>query len=134
MQKRSGGKEKRLYRSYGWLRSNRIDLENWDETPQVWFGGFCTKSPITNLQVSRSWRDIMPKKRNIDLLPQASNDYRFANGFQGRMFNLKRSAGAPVKVDFESLDEAPKVCSFCSRCCSTNSGETALSSNTSSTH
>ena len=40
----------------------------------------------------------MPKKRNIDVLPQASNDYRFANGFQGRMFNLKRSAGALVLI------------------------------------
>ena len=38
----------------------------------------------------------MPKKRSIDVLPQASNDYRFANGFQGRMFNLKRSA--PVLI------------------------------------
>ena len=79
-------------------RSGLEDLENWDDTPQVCTGGFCTQSPISNLQVSRSWRDIMPKKRNIDVLPQASNDYRFANGFQGRMFNLKRSAGAPVLI------------------------------------
>ena len=55
----------------------------------------------------------MPKKSDYDLIPQASNDYHFVNGFQGRMLNLKRSAGAQIKTDFESLDEAPKVGLFC---------------------
>ena len=55
----------------------------------------------------------MPKRSDYDLIPQASNDYHFVNGFQGRMLNLKRSAEVQVKTDSESLDEAPKVCIFC---------------------
>ena len=55
----------------------------------------------------------MRKKSNYDLIPQASNNYRFVNGFQGRILNLKRSAGEQIQTDFESMDEAPKVCAFC---------------------
>ena len=55
----------------------------------------------------------MPKKSDYDLIPQASNNYHFVNGFQGRMLNIKRSAGAQKKTDFESTDETTKVCLFC---------------------
>ena len=55
----------------------------------------------------------MHKKSNYDLIPQASNNYRFVNGFQGRIMNLKRSAGVKIQTDFKSMDEAPKVCAFC---------------------
>ena len=43
------------------------------------------------------------------LMPQASNNYRFANGFQGRMLNLKRNGGDPIKIEIESNEDIPKV-------------------------
>ena len=55
----------------------------------------------------------MRKNCNYDLIPQASNNYRFVDGFQGCIKNLKRSAEVKIQTDFESMDEAPKVCAFC---------------------